>query len=127
MSYGIAACDAVKMITEQGMSPAHAWNTAIEMHPLSHSSKTKGCPRDAFLSLCSHGFVHGVNEGHYSLSEHNWQYAKEAVNILRELPEKKFEKLELWKLVLQKLGIDKKHHNSQMTVVLALWNEGLIS
>nr|WP_313637966.1 hypothetical protein [Paenibacillus sp.] len=53
----------------------------------------------------------------------NKTYAIQAVELLKANPELAKDKNELWRKVIK--GV-KKQHNSQMDVVLALWNNNLI-
>jgi len=67
-----------------------------------------------------------IPAGYYTNSQHNKRYGLNAVQILLNNPDKKFEPSELWKEVL-KLEEDKnKRLNSQMDIVLGLWENGLI-
>lgn len=128
-AYGEVAVRAAELIRSYSVeSVTEAWNTtasAVFLH--SSSLQEKGCPRSAFLGLCEKGLVSGVPaapDGVYTRSVANKEYAVKAVQLLKQnaaLATIKPE--ELWELVMS--GVDKKH-NSQMDVVLGLWQQGLI-
>jgi hypothetical protein len=109
-----------------GMTPSEAWNVAAsEIFPLSESLQKKSCPRNAYLGLCEEGLVAGVSGNTYRRSRYNKDYAVRAVKLLKEEPElANTSPGTLWERVI--LGKAKKH-NSQMHVVLSLWQEGLLT
>lgn len=122
-NYGTAAIEAAKA----SQNPIEAWQTATEKIFNSTDSQSKPCPKNAFLGLCEAGFIKSIEPGSYfkrSKPNVNKLYAITAVKILKRTP--KLSRKELWKLVKQELLIEKKPHNSQMDVVLALWDAGLI-
>ena len=86
------------------------------------SSQEKGCPKNTFLGLCEEGLVKGIPKGKYTNSIKNKKYALKAIEILKQNTQTTFSPKELW----EQLELGEKRHNSQMDVVLALWNEGLI-
>ena len=86
------------------------------------SSQEKGCPKGTFLGLCEEGLVKGIPKGNYTKSVKNKEYALQAVQILKRSPTKTFTPIELWLA----LNLGDKKSNSQMDVVLALWNNNLI-
>ncbi|MCX8118907.1 MAG: hypothetical protein N3G78_13390, partial [Desulfobacterota bacterium] len=57
------------------------------------------------------------------IRDRNKQYALEAVNALRQKPELATDIMSLWKRVIRG---GEKTHNSQMDVVIALWEKGWI-
>ena len=127
MSYADVAVAAVKLTVEKKMSVDEAWRLAAEKaFPDKIESQKKGCPRNAFLGLCSMGKVKGIKEGDYTSSELNKLYALTALDILAANRNQHFTPAELWSAVLKKLNIRTKVHNSQMNVVLALWENDLI-
>ena len=83
----------------------------------------KGCPKNSFLALCETGQIKGVQAGKYTRSRKNKSYALFALELLKQNPELANQPNKLWKLIP---GCTGKVHNSQMDVVLALWNEKLI-
>lgn len=85
------------------------------------SSQEKGCPKGTFLGLCEEGLIKGIPKGDYTKSVKNKDYALQAVEILKQVETKTFTPKELW----AELNLGDKKPNSQMDVVLALWNEGL--
>jgi hypothetical protein len=82
----------------------------------------KGCPKNTFLSLCEEGLVKGIPKSNYTKSVKNKDYALRAVAILEQNKHTTFLPKELW----DKLELGDKRSNSQMDVVLALWENGLI-
>jgi hypothetical protein len=124
--YAHCAIEAVGLIaSSKAASPRQAWEqSSSAVFGKGTSSQQKGCPRDAFLGLCEAGFVQGVAPGKYCNSILNKQYAVSAVQLLRKKPGAEVAPTELWGLVLRG---NTKVHNSQMDVVLGLWNSGLIS
>ena len=124
--YGIAAINATQLFNDMAArTPIDAWNQAtIEMFGANSSSQRKDCPRNAFLGLCEEGLVRGVPSGKYLTKPNNKNkaYAVEAVRLLKVNPELAKDKKRLWSEVVQEI----KEHNSQMDVVLALWESELI-
>lgn len=123
--YGQAARIAVQLLASDGeTSPRVAWNKATsEVFPGSPSSQAKGCPRDAFLAACEMGLVRTVAPGTYTRSIRNKGYAERAVALLRSDPALAGDEKGLWQLACGDSG---KAPNSQMDVVIALFNEGFI-
>jgi len=129
MSFSNSAIVAVKFVIEQKFHPIEAWNKAVAIEfPNSKSNQLKGCPKNTFLGLCEDGYVKGIDPGKYTRSDLNKGYGITALRILRKKKDIEFTRALLWKEVLKEedknIG---KQHNSQMNVVLALWNEGLIN
>jgi hypothetical protein len=120
--YGEAALIAARD-SSTSTSPVARWEVAMEkLYPTSPTSRKKGCPRGAFLGLCEEGLVKGIPAGKYTASKENKAYAVQAATLLTE-GGRKWSIGELW----QEVSNDpEKAHNSQMDVVLALWNNGLI-
>ncbi|MEK5398431.1 DUF6979 family protein [Paenibacillus sp. FSL K6-2859] len=124
--YGVVAIKAVELMNGELLEPPNAWNKAAsDMFSEGTSSQRKGCPRNTFLDLCEEGLVRGVPKGNYTYRSDslNKAYAVEAVELLRGNPLLANDKNGSWKEVMK--GV-KKSHNSQMDVVLALWEKGLI-
>ena len=86
------------------------------------SSQEKGCPKGTFLGLCEEGLVKGIPRGNYTKSVKNKEYALQAIEILKWADNKIYTPKELW----AELNLGDKRPNSQMDVVLALWESGLI-
>jgi hypothetical protein len=108
--YGDVAVKAAQYVNE-GYAPLSAWEKAsCEVFEPGSSSQKKGCPRNAFL-----GFYGGKGK--------NAEYAKTALNYLQSNPNKNVTPKELWSIVMSG---EKKTHNNQMDVVLALYKAGLI-
>jgi len=123
-NYGRIAVLAARMGRAGALHPSDAWKQAAEkVIPESPSGREKGCPRESFLALCEQGWVQGLPVGAYTESVENKRYVIQAVETLRKTPFlASVSASELWRVVQ---GGD-KHHNGQMDVVLALWNEGLL-
>ena len=122
--YGEAAVIAVnKYIAMSEPCPEAAWKYAVKkVFPGSIESQNKGCPKGAFLGLCSDGVVNDIPPGNYSRSEKNKEYAIKAVSILKENRFLASQPKLLWK----KVAGPEKTENHQMDVVVSLWNEGHI-
>lgn len=93
------------------------------LYPTSPAARKKGCPRGAFLGLCEEGLVKGIPAGHYTKSKDNKAYAVRAAALLTEGTQS-WSRSTLWQAVTN--DSEKKLHNSQMDVVLALWKNDLI-
>lgn len=126
VSYGNVAVAAAIMCKNDNLNPCEAWVLAAQdAFPTSPSSQKKGCPRGAFLGLCSKGMVRDVSKGNYSRSVLNSGYAVKAVQILQALDGQVLDRNRLWDAVMAETE-KQIRHNCQMDVVLALWAEGLI-
>jgi hypothetical protein len=125
-NYGVAAVLAAR--TRNGTSPRESWQHATRQLFPTLDSQNKGCPKCAFLGLCEEGYVAGIPSGMYLTKANslNKQYAVAAVRELQRSPlmaaEVATTPKELWRRVVG----NHKRHNSQMDVVLALWQSGLI-
>ncbi len=128
MSYGAVAVNAATLAVENKVSPLDAWEISVsKIYPDSKESQQKGCPKSSFLGLCSEGLVKSIPKENYTESALNRQYAKTAVDILKANKSKIFTPLELWQATLRASDAAiNKTHNSQMNVVLGLWDKGLI-
>jgi hypothetical protein len=121
--YGEAALMAVQQGTSGGISPIARWESAMEnLYPTSSTARKKSCPRGAFLGLCEEGLVKGIPAGLYKASKENKAYAVRAVTLLTQGTQH-WSTSALWRAVTN--GVDKAH-DSQMDIVLALWNNDLI-
>jgi hypothetical protein len=124
--YGQAAIDAVSRLnTNSLVTPRDAWNQAtIEIFGKGTSSQLKGCPRSAFLGLCEEGYIKGVAPGNYHLkSTKNKEYGIKAVALIKKDPSLVHDVNQLWDKVVEGEG---KAHNSQMDIVVTLWNNRLL-
>jgi hypothetical protein len=104
-------------------TPREAWRQAAASIITSDTSRVKGCPRDAFLGLCSAGLVNGIPPGDYTRSEENKRYALTAVAKLQVTPSIATDKHSLWVAVAG----ESKGANSQMDVVIALWQSDMLA
>jgi hypothetical protein len=119
--FGKAAVKAErKRLPSKKLTPVEAWSWAIEQSSLSDSSKKKCCPRLAYVGVCE------LKDGDAPDGNMNKSYAREAVNILNS-GIKPASAMDLWRQVLTDLKLDTDlTHNSQMTVVLAMKDAGLL-
>ncbi|WP_138224525.1 DUF6979 family protein [Paenibacillus algicola] len=127
--YGTVAVNAVLSILSGNISdPLNAWKEAsAKVFGEGTWAQRKGCPKNAFLGLCEAGLVKGIPAGDYveiSGARKNKGYAVNAIEVLKRRPELSEDKLGLWRMVMQGNNMS---HNSQMDVVLALWNKQLIN
>ena len=111
-----------KILREKLVPSSDGWKMEAKELDFSESMINKGCPRNAFLGLCSSGLVKNIPKGIYTKSIKNRTYAEKAVEILRKNPGFANNPLGLWK----KIQTEEITHNGQMNVVCALWKNGLI-
>ena len=112
--YSIIAIKAFEYSTA-GLSAEQAWEKAsCEIYEKGSSPQKKSCPRNAFLGLTS--------KNPKSTRSKNALYARKALDILRSNSNHIYSVEQLWSLVID----EPKTHNSQMNIVLALWNNKLI-
>ncbi len=123
--YGKAAIEAAKLLISKTVTePELAWNIATSnIFGKNTYAQRKGCPKGAFLGLCEFGLIEGVQVGSYTGSNDNKLYAVKAVKALKENPVLINDIDLLW---IKATGNKNIKHNSQMDVVISLWNEGLI-
>lgn len=120
--YALTAIKSVQNYRDS-YSITEIWSqSAKEVFPISKSSQEKSCPKNTFLGLCEEGLIKGIPKGKYTKSEKNKNYALKAVSILKNNKNNSFTPKELW----EQLELGDKRSNSQMDVVLALWEKGLI-
>jgi hypothetical protein len=124
--YGQATLNAIKLIeNKQAFTPTDAWSIAtIEIFGKGTEAQKKGCPKGAFIGLCEAGLVRGIPQGKYAVrssSQKNKGYAIRSVELLKVNPALVDNKNALWKAVMNG---EVKQHNSQMDVVVALWEKG---
>jgi hypothetical protein len=121
--YGEAALMATQQVPSGDINPVARWESAVErLYPTSSAARKKSCPRGAFLGLCEEGLVKGIPAGRYTASKDNKAYAVRAVALLTEGTQLRSTSA-LWRAVTN--GVETRH-NSQMDIVLALWNNDLI-
>jgi hypothetical protein len=121
--YADAALFAVQLNKHSACGAIAAWEAAtLRMFPDSLAAQIKGCPRGAFLGLCEEGEVLDIPAGRYTNSKDNKKYAMRAVGLLRSGQTYSTPR-ELWLAVMEDIT---KVHNSQMNVVMALWENQLI-
>ena len=122
--YGEVSYLAVQAIMKNGkLRPRQAWAEAAEkIFGEGNTSARKGCPRSAFLGLCEAGMVRGVPKGKYTRATKNKEYALKAAVLLKTDPSFARNAGELWRRITS----NKVNHNSQMDVVITLWNKDLL-
>lgn len=123
--YSKAALRALDILNQSAQkSPAQAWKNAVaEIYPSKPAARDKGCPKGAFLGLCSAGLVAGVPEGKYTNSRKNSAYAIKAVEALRANPDLAEHPSKLWEKIQEGERIS---HNGQLDVVICLWFNGYV-
>jgi hypothetical protein len=120
-AFGEAALQAAES-SRGGMSPNDAWVKATAK--MTKTMREKSCPKSAFLGLCDAGLVKGISKGTSTTSKDNKRYAIEAIALLKNKPglaHRTNAASRLWKMLAHG-----KTPNSQMDVVISLWNERLI-
>ncbi|MHA8093799.1 DUF6979 family protein [Aquirufa lenticrescens] len=87
----------------------------------------KGCPKNAFTSIILNNHVKFENQKNIDLDTDSkeYEYCREALNILRNNPHTSLKPLELWKRVLNNLNLTRSHQG-EMDVVMALWKNNKI-
>lgn len=124
-NYGKAAIEAVKMCQQgQFSDPVTAWKMAVLSHVSTLEGQKKGCPKSAFLGLCEEGVVVGIPRGNYTKGKLNKEYALRALKLLQQPRSLADNPRKLWDQVMEG---ELKKPNSQMDVVVALWNEKLLA
>ena len=109
----------------RGKYAVDAWKAAAaKVFPSQPASRDKGCPKCAFLGLAQEGVIRQVPPGNYTKSRDNKRYALLAVKALRADPSLANDVSKLWQRVM---AGQKKQHNQQMDVVVALWKGGHIA
>jgi hypothetical protein len=119
--YTLTALKAVQNFNNSN-SITEIWTTSAKEVFETKSSQEKSCPKNTFLGLCEEGLVKGIPKGNYTKSVKNKGYAIRAIAILKHNKHITFSPKKLW----EKLELGDKRSNSQMDVVLALWENGLI-
>jgi hypothetical protein len=121
--YGEGAIIAARQENVAISNPIARWKNAMErLYPTSPSAQKKGSAQGAFLGLCEEGLVKGIPAGSYAASKDNKANAVRAVTLLMEGTESR-SRSALWRAVTD--GAEVKE-DSQIDVVLALWNNDLI-
>ncbi len=112
--YGEAAVIAVnKYIAMSEPCPEAAWNCSVKkVFSRNIEPQNKGCPKGAFLALCSDGVINDIPSGNYSRSEKKG-YALKAVSILKENRFLASQPTPIWK----KVAGPGKNENHQMDIV----------
>jgi hypothetical protein len=119
--YGLTALKSVKNYRDS-YSITEIWSQSAKEVFETKSAQEKSCPKGTFLGLCEEGLVKGIPKGNYTKSVKNKKYALKAIEVLKQNTQATFSPKELW----EKLELGDKRSNSQMDVVLALWEADLI-
>lgn len=110
-------------LLNQGVPAPEAWKlSAIEVFPDSITSQEKGCPKSTFLGLCEETLIKGSSKGSYTRSKLNKEYALKALRLLKANSPLSSDAKTLWNAV-----VSDKTSNSQMDVVIALWEHDLLN
>jgi hypothetical protein len=123
--YAPSAINAVHLVHTTEALPPEAWELATSaLFGQGTAGQVKGCPRNAFLGLCEEGLIRGIKPGSYNNKPNsaNKSYAIRAVELLKSEPGLTKDKMKLWAAVVN----GAKKHNSQMDIVIALWDSKLI-
>lgn len=97
------------------------WKEKCKENEFKEASIKKGCPRLAFIGLCEKNLIKDIEIKNSNKESLNKNYAIEAVKVLKN-DKRNYTSKELW----EKIGNKDKKHNSQMNIVLALWEKGMI-
>lgn len=126
--YGETAIMATECIRQTGACPKLAWGLAAREKCGTANSAAKGCPRSTYLALCQNGWVNGVPKGNYVARRENARYAVCAVRLLLAEDDSTSTRnpTVLWDKI-QEIENREISYDSQMHVVLALWNAGMIA
>ncbi len=116
--YGRAALLAVHALAEGAGPVQQVWSESVAKVTKSPHSVKKGCPRGAFLGLCSEGYVNGVPAGGYTRSRKSAGYAIRAVKALRARSELAEDADALWREATAGMS---RRSEGELDVVLALW------
>ena len=82
------------------------------------STRNKGCPKAAFVGLCSLGHVYGMSGK--SGGNENAEHVKAAYSLLASDPTYQQNKNRWWKAVAQKRKISRQGQNGVLEVLLEL-------
>jgi hypothetical protein len=118
-NYGQAAVRAKKILLQSGLSPAQAWKAAIAQFTSSNQSRSKFCPREAFIGLCAAGVITDISgdTDRGGKQTKNRQYAIAAWKLLQSQPN--LDKKSLW----ASIPGAPTQENGQMDVVISLWKD----
>ncbi len=118
-NYGRAALRAKKILLQSGLSPEQAWKAAIAQFTSSNQSRSKVCPREAFIGLCAAGVITGISRDNDDGGKQNKnrQYAIAAWRMLQSRPN--LNKKSLWAAI----SAAPAQENGQMDVVISLWKD----
>ena len=98
------------------------WEESCIEYGKKDSIVKKGCPKNAFIGILKEL---NLNIQWEEKESKNAYYSRIGINILKNNRDKKYTKQELWKEILKELKIEKKSHNGQVDVILALWNKNI--
>ena len=89
VKYGDTGIDAVRRARNAGLHQRDAWTAAADgIFPSAPASRAKVCPREAFIGLCTAGFVVGIAaQPNEAKPRPNRQYARTAAELVIDRPE----------------------------------------
>lgn len=123
--YALAAETAITIMQEnEYVAPPEAWERATMRIFGNSSSQKKVCPKNAFLGLCEEGAIKGVKKGKYTKGSKNKNYALKAVEYVKNNRNLTVDKKLIWSYSTNNLNIK---HNSQMDIVLFLYQKNLLN
>lgn len=121
--FGRAAVHAANRCrADRALPPDIAWRKAVNACTDKPSMAEKCCPWGAFLGLVETGQVVGIPAVRCEASTVNGEYALEAVRLLRK-GVRPPTIIGLWRMIPDA----PKKPNDQLSVVLALWDAGLLT
>lgn len=97
------------------------WKEKCKENEFKEASIKKGCPRLAFIGLCENNLIKDIEVKNSNKESLNKNYVVEAVKVLKN-DKRNYTSKKLW----EEIGNKDKKHNSQMDIVLALWEKGMI-
>lgn len=109
-------------ITLEEKDITNLWKETCRELELTESTTNKGCPKNAFIGVLKLLPLNIIWKDKEIKEKSNIFYSQKAIEILKNNKNKEYSNTELWKEVLKELNIENKRHNSQMNVVLALWD-----
>ena len=117
-----ATLDADRTILKSTVSDyGNTWNSALSKYTKSEKTLKKVCPRNAFIDLCSFGYVKGISRNKMAELSENVKMAIEALRILQRHNWQFEGKKQFWWEHFHKT------HEGQLDVILALKNANLLS
>ena len=110
-----------KIQNESTLDYGRAWTDSLSNYTKSKTTLTKGCPKNAFVDLCSFGFVKGVRKDENRKLSENGRKTIKALEILNRQDWQFKSKSEFWN---KNFGTS---HQGQMDIILALKDANLLN